>query len=237
MANAAEAATVSALAAETAAFAAFTIATAEPAKASAAALSSTAAFPPAAFTAARAAPAVPSAGSTPHSPVSTWCGIRVHKHLLQLLWLVQQLRQLLREHEQPPLRRRRAWVAVLMLLSRHRLHRLRPARHVPTAITALAPPTVPNISATTLAPTAAIATAEAAAATLAAAAAQLDAESGDSAISAFAAKVSTSAAAATASAAAVPLPTGYWCPVHQHVFCLLLRWVLRTLHVLLGPKC
>ena len=57
------------------------------------------------------------------------------------------------------------------------------------------------------------------------------------AIAAFAAKVSTSAAAATASAAAVPLPTGYWCPVHQHVFCLLLRWVLRTLHVLLGPKC
>ena len=126
-----------------------------------------------------------------------------------------------------------------MLRSRHRLQRLRRRRAfcLFASVTALAPTTVPKISATALAPTAAIATAEAAAATLAAAAALLDAESGDSAISAFAAKVSTSAAAATASAAAVPLPTGYWCPVHQHVFCLLLRWVLRTLHVLLGPKC
>ena len=54
------------------------------------------------------------------------------------------------------------------------------------------------------------------------------------AIAAFAAKVSTAAAAATASAAAVPLPTGHWCPVHQHVFCLLLLWVLRQVHVLRG---
>ena len=225
MANAAEAATVSALAAETAAFAAFTIATAEPAKASAAALSSAAAFPPAAFTAARAAPAVPSAGSTPHSPVSTWCGIRVHKHLLQLLWLVQQLRQLLREHEQPPLRRRRAWVAVLMLLSRHRLHRLRPARHVPTAITALASALAPTASSSALAPT----TAAAAAATL------LVAKSAKAtALSADAASASILAAISFPTAAAVPLPTGRGCPVHQHVLRLLLLWVLRQVHVLRG---
>ena len=60
------------------------------------------------------------------------------------------------------------------------------------------------------------------------------------AIAAFAAKVSTSASAAkvsAASAAAVPRPTGYRTCVHQHVFCLLLQWVLRTLHVLRGPKC
>ena len=103
MDEAAEAAAVSTLAAETAAFAAFAIATAEPTKASAPAMSSAAAFTLAAFAATAAAPAVAPAGTTPNSPVSSWCGLRVHKHLLQLLWLVQQLRQLLREHEQPPL--------------------------------------------------------------------------------------------------------------------------------------
>ena len=87
VAEAAKAAAVSTLAAETAAFAAIAIATAEPTKASATAMSSAAAFPPAAFAARRAAPAVAPAGTTPNSPVSTWCGFRVHQHLLQLLWL------------------------------------------------------------------------------------------------------------------------------------------------------
>ena len=84
-----------------------------------------------------------------------------------------------------------------MLLSRHRLQRLRCARHVPTAITALAPTA------------SAIAAAKAAAAPAAL----------------------TAAKAATAAAA---LPTGYGCPVHQHVLRLLLLWVLRQLHVLHG---
>jgi hypothetical protein len=88
VAEAAETAAVSALAAETAAFAAIAIATAEPAQASAPAMSSAAAFPLAAFAARRAAAAVPSAGSTPIAPVSSWCGLRVHQHLLQQLWLV-----------------------------------------------------------------------------------------------------------------------------------------------------
>ena len=62
------------------------------------------------------------------------------------------------------------------------------------------------------------------------------------AVSTLAAKTAAFAASApssAASAAAGPLSAGHghgW-PVHEHVLCLLLQWVLRTLHVLLGPKC
>jgi len=54
--------------------------------------------------------------------------------------------------------------------------------------------------------------------------------------SACTAKISTAASAAMPTAAAVSLPTGRGCPVHQHVLRLLLLWVLRPVHVLLGPK-
>ena len=180
----------------------------------------------------------------------------MHEHVhLHLLWLLQWLpeRQLLFEPEQRHLRRRRPRIAVLVLRSRHRLQRLRrrPANCIPASIAA-GPSTIAPVAAAAVAaaPIAAIATTLAAPAAPAPAA-QLVAEPAEAAakatlaatataIAAFAAKVSTSASAAkvsAASAAAVPRPTGYRTCVHQHVFCLLLQWVLRTLHVLRGPKC
>jgi hypothetical protein len=104
-----------------------------------------------------------------------------------------------------------------VLLSRHRLQRLRPAW--PT----------PRVSA----PTARLVAEPSKAAPDSTPAAKATAKSSTSAC---AAKVSTAASAAMPTAAAVPLPTGRGCPVHQHVLGLLLRWVLRKVHVLLGPK-
>jgi hypothetical protein len=61
---------------------------------------------------------------------------------------------------------------------------------------------------------------------------------GPSTIAAIAAAAAAAAAAAPiaaiATTAAAALPTGYGCPVHQHVLRLLLLWVLRQLHVLHG---
>jgi len=117
-----------------------------------------------------------------------------------------------------------------VLLPRHRLQRLRRrcASCLLPSLTAVAPPTVPKFSATALAPT----TAAAAAAT------SLVAEPAEAAPeSSLAAETAALAAISFPTAAAVPLPTGYGCPVHQHVLRLLLRWVLRKIHVLLGPKC
>ena len=169
-AEAAEAAAVSALAAETAAIAALAalaaivaasaIATAEPAQASATAKPPAAALPPAAFAASAAAPAVASAVSAKNSTVSPWCGIRVHQHVqLQQLRLGEWLGHLLLAAEQPRVRRRRAWVAVLVLLPRHRLQRLRRrcASCLFPSVTAVAPTTVPKFSATALPPTTAFA--------------------------------------------------------------------------------
>ena len=53
--------------------------------------------------------------------------------------------------------------------------------------------------------------------------------------SSLAAETAAVAALSFPTAAAVPLPTGYGCPVHQHVLRLLLRSVLRKIHVLRGP--
>ena len=98
---------------------------------------------------------------------------------LQLLRLREWLGLLLLATEQPRVRRRRAWVAVLVLLPRHRLQRLRRRRAfcLFASLTALAPTTVPKFAATALAPTAAALAAQAAAATFAVAATILDAES------------------------------------------------------------
>ena len=61
---------------------------------------------------------------------------------------------------------------------------------------------------------------------------------GASTIAAIAAAVAAAAPAAPiaaiAATAAAALPTGYGCPVHQHVLRLLLLWVLRQVHVLRG---
>ena len=61
---------------------------------------------------------------------------------------------------------------------------------------------------------------------------------GSSTIAAIAAAIAAAAPAAPiaaiAATAAAALPTGYGCPVHQHVLRLLLLWVLRKLHVLRG---
>ena len=85
-------------------------------------MSSAAAFTLAAFAATAAAPAVAPAGTTPNSPVSTWCGLRVHQHVqLQLLRLREWLGLLLLATKQPRVRRRRPGVAVLVLHSRHGL--------------------------------------------------------------------------------------------------------------------
>ena len=79
----------------------------------------------------------------------------MHQHVqLQFLWLLQCLRLLLLEREQRHLRRRRPWVAVLVLLSRHRLQRLRRrcASFILPSVTALAPTAAPIASATAQSP-------------------------------------------------------------------------------------
>ena len=147
---------------------------------------------------------------------------------LQLLRLREWLGLLLLATEQPRVRRRRPWGAVLVLLPRHRLQRLRRRRAfcLFASLTALAPALSPTASASALAPT----TAAAAAATL------LVAEPAEAAPeSTLAAETAALAAISFPTAAAVPLPTGYGCPVHQHVLRLLLRSVLRKIHVLRGP--
>ena len=118
------------------------------------------------------------------SSQSAWRDFDLHQHVqLQQLRLGEWLGHLLLAAEQPRVRRRRAWVAVLVLLPRHRLQRLRRrcASCLFPSVTAVAPPTVPKVSATALAPTAAIATAVSTAATLALAATILDAEPSDTA--------------------------------------------------------
>ncbi len=229
VAEAAQAAALAALAAETAAITAFAIATAEPTKASATAQSSAAAFPPAAFAASAAATSVAPAVSAEGPTVSTRCGIRVHQHVqLQQLRLGEWLGHLLLATEQPRVRRRRAWVAVLVLLPRHRLQRLRRRRAfcLFASVTALAPALAPTASASALAPT----TAAAAAATL------LVAEPAEAAPeSTLAAETATVAAISFPTAAAVPLSTRRGFPLRQHVLCLLLLFVLRKLHVLRDP--
>jgi hypothetical protein len=229
VAEAAQAAALAALAAVTAAITPFAIATAEPAEASATAKSSAAAFPPAAFAAAFTATSVAPAVSAEGPTVSPWCGIRVHQHVqLQLLRLGEWLGQLLLATEQPCVRRRRAWFAVLLLLPRHRLQRLRRRRAfcLFASLTALAPALSPTASASALAPT----TAAAAAATI------LVAEPAEAAPeSTLAAETAAFATISFPTAAPVPLPTGYGCPVHQHMLRLLLLFVLRQLHVLRGP--
>jgi hypothetical protein len=189
----------------------------------------------------------------------------VHLHLLWLLqWLPE--RQLLLEPEQRHLRRRRPRIAVLVLRSRHRLQRLRrrPANCIPASIAA-GPSTIAAVASAAVAAAppstiAAIASADAAPAPIAATAsaaaqplpkipaAKLVAEPAKAApdstpsakaaaFAAFAAFATKFAAISLPSAAAVPLPTGRGWPVHEHVLCLLLQWVLRTLHVLRCPKC
>jgi len=168
----------------------------------------------------------------------------VHQHVqLQFLWLLQCLRLLLLEREQRHLRRRRPWVAVLVLRSRHRLQglRRRPAACIPASIAAR-PSTIATIAsaAAAAAPIAAIAAATAAAAPTA----RLVAEPTQSApvssfaakstaIAACAAKVSTPAAAPFPSAASVPLPTGRGCPVHEHVHVQLLLVLHPAVRLLL----
>ena len=115
-----------------------------------------------------------------------------------------------------------------MLLPRHRLQRLRRRRAscLFASVTALASALAPTASASTLAPT----TAAAAAAT------RFVAEPAEAVPeSSLAAETAAVAAISFPTAAAVPLPTGYGCPVHQHVLRLLLRSVLRKIHVLRGP--
>jgi hypothetical protein len=117
-----------------------------------------------------------------------------------------------------------------VLRSRHRLQRLRRRRAfcLFASVTALAPTTISKFAATALAPT----TAAAAAATL------LVAEPTEAAaVSSLAAETAAVAAISFSAAAAVPVPSGRGFPLREHVFRLLLRWVLRQIHVLLGPKC
>ena len=47
---------------------------------------------------------IPAFAPAQSAALSAWRGVPLRQHLLQLLWLVQRLRQLLREHEQPHLR-------------------------------------------------------------------------------------------------------------------------------------
>jgi len=169
--------------------------------------------------------AIPAFAPAQSAALSAWRVFHVHQHLLQLLWLVQRLRQLLREHEQPHLRRRRPWVAVLVLRSRHRLQRLR--REPPGVSASLASEASATASITAFAATAAIATSKAATTILV----------GESAtVSTFASSAAFASTTTAAAAASVPLPTWRGCRVHQHVLRLLLLWVLRQVHVLRGPK-
>jgi len=170
VAEPAEAAAVSALAAETAAVAAkaakttmctaAALATAESTIASLAASASATALTIAAFAPSAAAIASASSVSAESTSVSPRCGICVHQHVqLQQLRLGEWLGHLLLAAEQPRVRRRRAWVAVLVLLPRHRLQRLRRrcASCLFPSVTAVAPTTVPKFSATALPPTTAFA--------------------------------------------------------------------------------
>ena len=157
------------------------------------------------------------------SSQSAWRDFDLHQHVqLQQLRLGEWLGHLLLAAEQPRVRRRRAWVAVLVLRSRHRLQRLRRrcASFIFPSVTAVAPTTAPIASA------AAQPASETAATKLVAepskAAPDPTPAAKATAIAACAAKVSTPAAAPFPSAASVPLPTGRGCPVHQHVLRLLL---------------
>ena len=171
----------------------------------------------------------------------------MHEHVhLQLLWLLQWLpeRPILLEPEQRHLRRRRPRVTVLVLRSRHRLQRLwQPPRRSSASFAAgastIAAIAAAAAAAAATAPIAAIATTAAAAASLVAEPAKAAPDSTPAAkaaaISAFAAVATRIAPISVPSAASVPLPTGRGCPVHQHLLRLLLRWVLRQVHVLRGP--
>mgnify|MGYP006875111369 FL=1 len=163
------------------------------------------------------------------SSQSAWRDFDLHQHVqLQQLRLGEWLGHLLLAAEQPRVRRRRAWVAVLVLRPRHRLQRLRRrcASFIFPSVTAVAPTTASIASA-------AAQPASETAATL------LVAEPAEAApASTLAAETAAFAALAPASAAAVPLPTWRSWRVHEHVhvqLLLVLHPVVRLL-LLLEPE-